>query len=104
MSDSNPPLGPPRFASFPDPAVDRAVVQSLRNLCGVTEGDFWELTNLQKMRRLIAALEPLEGVSCVRSRGQAINFAYAVVRWASQKSGTSEASIVEIVSRDFLKD
>ena len=53
MNDSNWPEGPRTVASFPDPAVNRAVIQSIRNLCGIMKDGFWELTDTERLQKLV---------------------------------------------------
>lgn len=103
MNDSNWPEGPRTVASFPDPAVNRAVIQSIRNLCGIMKDGFWELTDTERLQKLVDTRAPLVDVPCQQALSQAINVAYAIVMWASRETGTPEADIVEIISRDFPK-
>ena len=64
---------------------------------------FWELTDTERLQKLVDTRAPLVDVPCQQALSQAINVAYAIVMWASRETGTPEADIVEIISRDFPK-
>jgi hypothetical protein len=82
--------------SFPSPEVAGAVIESVRNLCELNSDEFDDLGAY--LERLQTAIEPLENLLDRQVLNQALGLSVILIRWASQETGLSEQSIIDIVS------